>query len=193
MAHFGLCLALPIVLGAAVMKPARADVIESEVVTPVVPLTAGPPARVWYGWQVLAADGALLGLTAVALAGDAEDLGQLSLLGFFVAGPLVHRAHAGGSRALASLGMRLGLPVVGAIIGVSTATCSPDEWLCGVGEAAIGMATGMAVAIAIDSIWAYEDSTPMPAPTRPPRASWSVTPTVKVSETSAGIGLAARF
>ena len=42
-------------------------------------------------------------------------------------------------------------------------------------------------------IWAYEDAAVTPSPTPAPRPSWSVTPTVKVSETSAGIGLAGRF
>ena len=198
MTRFALRLALPLLLVAAAMKPARADVIDGEDPVSVVPLTPAPPARIWYGWQVLATDGALAAVTAAALAGDQEDLGEIALLGLLVSGPIVHGVHGKGTRALASLGLRIGLPLAGGLIGLAIADCPPRDPnafldLCGVGETALGALGGMAAAITIDSIWAYEDAAVTPSPTPAPRPSWSVTPTVKVSETSAGIGLAGRF
>jgi hypothetical protein len=190
--------ALPVLLVAGVMKPARAaepPMIAAE--PPVVPLAATPPARVWYGWEVLAADGAMVGLTAACLAGGGDDVCTLPILGYFVTGPAVHGSRSG-LRAIASFGMRVALPFIGIGIGTAIANCpprDPNAWLdlCGVGEAAIGALSGMAVAMAIDSIWAYEDAAPSSSPTPPRRTSWAVTPTLKVSDNSAGFGLAGRF
>jgi hypothetical protein len=94
--------------------------------------------------------------------------------------------------------MRVGLPLAGGLIGAAIANCPPHDPnhsldLCGVGQTALGMASGMVAAMAIDSIWAYDDVAPTPAPNPAPRPSWSVTPTVKVGDTSAGLGLAGRF
>jgi hypothetical protein len=200
MDRFALRLALPLLLVAAATAPARADEAGPDRGLPIVPLAATPPARVWYGWQVLAADGAMLGLTAGCLATDSidEDVCMLPLVGYLVTGPIVHGRHSGGKRLMASLALRAGLPILGALIGAASANCPPRDEnefldLCGLSEMGLGVTIGMGVAVAIDGLWAFEDAAPTQPLPAPSRASWSVTPTVRVSDNSAGFGLAGRF
>jgi len=208
MIRFGFRLVLPLVLVGAMLNPARADqpapvaplpdVRPDEEEPPAIASASPPPARVWYGWQVLATDGALVALTAGALAVEQEDLALVPLFGLFASGAVVHATHGHGLRALGSAGMRLGLPLAGGLIGAAIANCpphNPDAWLdlCGVGETALGMASGMAIAIAIDSIWAYDEVAPTPSPARPSQHVWSLTPAMSVTQNSAGVGLVGRF
>ena len=64
----------------------------------------------WYGWQTLIADGVAIASTPfVPVVG----------VGVYLTGaPIVHLAHGNGARAGASLGFRLGAPLVGAVGGV---------------------------------------------------------------------------
>ena len=73
----------------------------------------------WYGWQILAADLAMLGLAA--------GLDQpVFLAPYLFTGPAIHVAH--GRRGLAgiSIGIRLAVPLWAAVIGRSFANC-PEE------------------------------------------------------------------
>ena len=146
---------------------------------------------------MLAADAALVGLTAGCLAVGGDNACTLPILGYFATGPIVHTSNRSGERGFASLAMRVALPFVGLAIGGAFVDCPPREPnsldLCGVDKLAIGALSGMVVAMAIDSIWAFKDVAPAPSRTPLRRASWAVTPTLKVSDNSAGVGLAGRF
>jgi hypothetical protein len=85
----------------------------------------------------------------------------------------VHAAHGNWGLGLASFGLRVGLPVVGILIGASTVTCHPSEFLCGVGEIAMGLMIGEAAAITLDAAVLARWSTfgtPTPSPQQRPRA-----------------------
>ncbi len=211
MSRSPLGLALPLLLLAAAATPARADEAGAGVEPPPGtlvpapdrPFVPPPPGTVvpapdrlkvrplpvargaWYGWQVLAADTALAALTAGCLAGGGDNVCTIPVLGYFVAGPLVHASHDVRNRGVVSLGLRVGFPAVGALVGAALATCPPRESLnfdfCGLDYVGVGFLSGMAAAIAIDGIWAFED------------ASWQVTPTLKLTGETTGIGLAGRF
>ena len=95
--------------------------------------SAEPVPRHWCGWQGLAVDGAAaaLGLTSLALLrGDVpqgyeerERLAGAIALGAAVAygvgSPAVHWLHERPWQALGSLGLRVGLPVLGGAVGLS--------------------------------------------------------------------------
>jgi hypothetical protein len=90
---------------------------------PQAPAHAG-----WYGWQVMATDGAaialLLGGAAVADGGHskiADSLYVLSLGAYAVGGPVIHGFHGEGGRGVLSLGMRLALPALAGVVGNSIA------------------------------------------------------------------------
>lgn len=109
----------------------------------------GEPSPTWYGWQTMLVDAATGGLLIAAQAGRNDQLASLSLVAYLVGGPTVHAAHKHGTSAGVSFGLRLGLPVLGYLIGSAKDDCGPTEEGCGVG-AGFGAALGLAVAAPID-------------------------------------------
>jgi len=71
-----------------------------------------------YRSQVLAVDVTSLVVTGAGLAGDAPAGIFLGVTGLVIGSPIVHVAHGNEGRAAASLGLRVGLPVVGGVIGL---------------------------------------------------------------------------
>ena len=144
-----LCLILPVVLagGVARAQPASAP--------PPGAVPAPPPAGAEtvtrsYGLQILAVD------AAVVAGSIAAESGEVLVGGYLLGGPLVHAANGNGGRVLASVGLRIALPLggglVGAAIGESRCARSEDpEFLCGLGEVAGGLLVGMAAATIVDS------------------------------------------
>jgi len=124
-------------------------------------------------------------------------------------GPIVHMRHHRYGRALASLGLRVGLPITAGIIGARSAQCGADSIACGVGELGLGMVIGAVLASALDTTLlsgpagdAGRDTTDATAATtepRPPRPSATttlastLTPTVAASSNLAFVGLGGRF
>jgi hypothetical protein len=75
------------------------------------------PARQWYGWQTLTADGVAYTLLGLALASEEEEvLPPLAVGTFLLGGPLVHIGHGQWLKAGASLGLRGLVPLVGAAV-----------------------------------------------------------------------------
>lgn len=116
-----------------------------------------PP--LWYGWQTLSLDGALIaGTIAILVLADGSDRGNTLALvpaaGFVLGGPTIHLVHHEPWRALGSLGLRAGLPVIGGAMGIGVfATCPPPEGdygSCGLGELVVGTALGIVAASLID-------------------------------------------
>ena len=129
------------------------------------------PRTTWYGWQTLLADVSANALAAAAIrvaeAANGTDTrqsyetGAQVLIGaavvvYGLGGPVVHLANGHAGKAAGSLGLRLALPVVGALAGLllARATCDrggegdvPCDAIAGV----FGFFGGIAAAVAIDA------------------------------------------
>jgi hypothetical protein len=114
---------------------------------------------VWYGFQNLATDGAAiaLGIGAVSLEDQGETLGWTAVATYALGSPIVHLANGEAGRAVGSLALRLGLPVVLGGIGMATASPCPEdsESLCfnGLGELVVGAGIGTIAAVLIDDLF----------------------------------------
>lgn len=154
-------------------------------------LAALAPKRTWYGWQTLAVDGASLSAVLVGAALDRRDSGPdggvvtaLGLLGYELAPGIVHFVHRNPGRGFASFGVRLGMPLAGAVLGASLAS-NCDGYNCEEDGAAVGLLLGMAGAIAIDaSVFAYDDRRPQAT-----RATPRVVPLASLQPGRAWLGL----
>jgi hypothetical protein len=208
MTRFGVRLAIALLLVAAAIKPALADEPDAVVASPPGTLVPAPnrpfvplkarPERVehgvalgdWYGWQALAADAAAIG--GVWLTGSAAPVG------LYLIPPIIHGVHRGPGRAAGSLALRVGLPFLGMIISSATARCEdrPNYIdFCDLDAMGRGILIGGVAAMLIDDLWAFDEVAPSPPLERAPPAmpSSSLTPTVSLSGSAAGVGLSGRF
>lgn len=117
----------------------------------IVP-TSKETERRWYGWETLTMDA--VSIAAMPVAG-------VGVGGYLLGAPIIHAAHDRWGIAAASLGLRVGLPIVGAMAGVKLENCPKagqyDEGMCGLGGALLGMGVGMLTAIIIDAaVLSYE-------------------------------------
>ena len=158
--------------------------------TPVVELPAAPPLEPSYRSQTVIADGIAMGLLVIGVKTNNEAIGYLSLGTYAGGAPLVHLAHHRPGRAAASLGLRVGLPILGGILGDKLGNqhrCSGD--VCDVDERgvliALGLLGGMAGAMVIDTAFLAKGDE---APARP---SWS--PAVTANQHGFGLGVARAF
>lgn len=152
-------LALALVLATAGSAEATVEPGAEPVSTPVATSTPAEPASAWYGQPILVADVAALGLVLTGLASSRSSptaakvlvLGGLATYG--LGGPIVHLAHDNPGRALGSVGLRVGMPVVAGLIGIAVekSSCQPAEWFCGVAGMTLGGLAGIAGAVAVDA------------------------------------------
>lgn len=157
---------------------------------PQPPAPSASPARQrWYGWQLMLADAASVGLYTWSTAGNPlENPSTVGLIGaqlYLFGPPVIHAVmHDKPKTGLASLGLRLGLPLLGAGMsslighGIGLRRCPREQGLCqavAVGSAAyIGLGVGYLTAIGLDAAWlAWEDE---PVPARAVRWAPVVTP-----------------
>lgn len=135
---------------------ARAEVTSAP--TRASGVSAGAFERRWYGWQILIPD--LAGGLLTSIGGVVGGTGglALSITGSTVAffgGPIVHWAHGHVGRGFASMfGLRLGLPVAGALLGLGIGYGAGNPTLGASLGAAVGALTGLIVDIAA---LAYDD------------------------------------
>ena len=109
------------------------------------------PETYWYGWQTLIADGtSLIVLPVVAGATQSEALLGMAVGGYFLAPPIIHAVHGRWGMTFASLGIRLGLPTVGILLGAAVDQDSCRDFCLPVG-AAIGFLVGVGGAVTIDA------------------------------------------
>jgi hypothetical protein len=162
-----------------------------------------PPKMRWYGEQTLLADaGSVVFLIAGAVASDGSSraghqagdvLIGIGGAGYWLGAPIVHAAHGQWGGAAGSLGLRVGLPLGGALVGglLGLAACGgssgDSEIGCpGVG-AAIGAVGGAIAAPFVDAFaLAYE---PGPRPSR----EAAVAPTFSFVRGGGSVGLVGQF
>lgn len=100
---------------------------------PELPPTAAPvrvePVTVSYRGQIITADVVSLGLMVLGPLSDEHEmnLSGIGFAGWFLAAPLVHAAHGRGGAAAKSLGLRVGLPILGGLAGYRL---GPDDTAC---------------------------------------------------------------
>jgi hypothetical protein len=189
--------------------PARTVV--SETPRPV-PVAVAVPIQVetrshWYGWQTLSADGATLGFLTLGGAlvdnGNSESgravIGSFVVLGagaYVFGGPIVHAAHQNWGAATASLGLRVGLPLMGILIGSAVDSCGAnnDSDLCGAVGPGFGVLLGIGAAIAIDAAaLGYEQVPATNAATTPRPLAAITTPLVIADAHHAVLGVMGTF
>ncbi|MDC3952700.1 hypothetical protein [Polyangium jinanense] len=110
---------------------------------------AEPPTQKvkrWYGWQTLIG---VLVSDVVLIAGQGSAVTYVGLAGHVLTGPIVHWAHGHVGNGFASLGLNVGLPIGGGLIGLMAGAGSYDGWDT-LAYTAIGAAVGYFAAPALD-------------------------------------------
>jgi hypothetical protein len=92
--------------------------------------------------------------------GLGKGLGSLSLVGYAFGAPVVHLVHEHPERALISLLLRGGLPLLFGAIGAEVEDCFEDEFFCGVGGAVLGGLAGVTTAIVVDAAVLTHENVP---------------------------------
>ena len=124
-----------------------------------LPRESRPKERIWYGWQTLISDGLSLGLIALSIASDEEEVALVGIGVLTLASPLVHFVHENTPSGLISLTMRVvavGLFVLGGVL-VSDSGIFDDGSSSGDTEALVGSAllivslAGELAAIGVDA------------------------------------------
>ena len=164
---------------------------------PSVPLRQQPseitePAEsTWYGWQTFASDAVSTGLFLAAIqlsngngllessAPPSANLAAgLGMAGYVAGAPTIHILHGRPGAAAGSVFLRLGLPIVGGLVGDRLATCPPptgDYGNCGLGEIIVGFLGGIVAASVVDAT-ALSWEKPSAATEAPTGPTWGVAP-----------------
>jgi hypothetical protein len=135
----------------------------------------------WYGGSVLLADGLSLGLFAGGAA-VTPSLAIAGAAGWVLAAPIIHASHAGFGHAAGSLGLRLGLPLLGMLLGAAAVDgCwrEPNASdACEAGMEVGGFMLGAVVAEILDVAWLARDEHPIASPPAPshPTVQFALTP-----------------
>ena len=150
---------------------------------------AAAPRSRWYGWQTLASDGVSLTALVVGagMSSGRDDFGSelawFGVVGYVVAPGIVHFTHRNPGRGFGSFGLRLGMPLAGAFIGLAMAS-GCDRNLCEASGAGAGILLGIGAAVAIDAaVFAYDDRK------RARSRGTGLVPLVSVSRRQAWIGV----
>lgn len=174
---------------------------------PPSPLAASQ--RTWYSWQVVLVDSASLVLLLAGEGTRANAVADAAVAGYFLGGPVVHWSHGSVARGFGSLGLRVGIPVTGALVGAligfaanpgntSSAHCGgPICVTPAVAFGAVGFLLGLVAAPIVDAAaLAYEDS-PAPAPlavaTSLRLVPIATLPRDTAGHTAPGVGIAGTF
>jgi hypothetical protein len=163
-------------------------------VAPVEPAVPPEPPRPSYRLQTLAADGMAIATIATMVllpeltAEHVNDaIGPLWLAPYVLGAPVVHAAHDRWGRALGSTALRLGMPLLGGMIGASIHPGdNHDDWSGLIGGIMVGMVVAMVADTAVLSAGASEP--PREPNTRVARSSWGPMVHAGRNQVSAGIG-----
>ena len=185
MIRAGLTRAFLMTLSCSAIAEAAPSALSSETETPTGNVV-GPAGlvriaaekRVWYGWQTLATDASSLAplvLMAAMDGGGAEVFVPLALGTYVLGGPIVHAAHGNWGRAVGSLSLRIGAP----ILCVLPVAGIPVEAF-----ATAGLLVGAALAVTLDA-------TVLARETVVTKTAWQ--PAVRVGKDAVWAGVAGRF
>lgn len=176
----------PVEVEDALAPPAAAPLAPPALTPPIVEVPAEPaapeaplppPRRYDYRWQIAALDAAAIGMSLVVdrmsdAAGRPGAIATLTIGTYFFAAPLAHGVHRQGRRALASFGLRAGLPLLFGLVGEQldgTPSCDfCKDTLRSEGKI-IGMTAGVLLAMAIDGVLLAR---PIYRRAERPRAAW---------------------
>lgn len=167
---------------APLRTPARASAAPGATSPP----TAEPEVEVeveHYGWQIVIADAAT---TVLFVNGQ----GRPGLALYALAGPIIHGAHEQVGGAMASLALRLGLPVLSAWTWgwYAHSRCAPHDDDCETdGAVAVGLVLGFASAMVLDATVLAHAAKPR----RAAGATWM--PQVTASSQRVALGVLGRF
>jgi hypothetical protein len=186
-----------------VWRPVLRAVKRRPPAAPEPPAPDGPER--WYGWQVVIADGLSIGLLgaglAVASSTDGSDSGgasisnmlfSLALFGYLGGAPVLHAFHERPAmRVVGSLGLRVGLPLVGAGLGLAIANCGSSNDgsfgdFCELGAVSLGVMIGLATAMVTDAALSFE-------PIEPVTTGIALAPALRVEHGRAIGGVIGRF
>ena len=135
----------------------------------------------WYGWQTLAADTIPTALFLATIPASNDGVWWTAgAVTFAFSGPIVHGVHDRPIAAAGSLGLRVGLPVLGMLMGVPLSKCYGHSASAGAGvdispscednTIMIGALLGLGVASVADAAFlAYEPSERPQSAQRAPR------------------------
>ena len=162
-------------------------------------LEATPGERHWYGWPLLISDTASLVIARFALEGSDSSSGLMIAGATYALVPgAVHLIHGNPKLALASVGVRISLPLLGAALMSDVSDCGSDSSFgCGYADPYIGFMLGASAAIVIDHLMSIDRHAPPRDPrhvrsTRRPPAI-EVAPTLAVTPRGGALGLLGRF
>jgi hypothetical protein len=176
---------------------------------PVV--AAGAPRREWYGWQTLIVDGASVGIMIIGGLAQSAAIGATGGLVYLGGPAAVHFGHGNVGMGFASMGLRVGAPIVGALIGLAAGAgaCSSRSGNgdCLAVGASLGFLGGYVTAVAVDAaVLAYDEpkreapksgsgEPPAVASAAPRKAAPAVqwTPTAAATPQGASVGVAGTF
>jgi hypothetical protein len=149
--------------------------------------------EVWYGWQNVLSDVASVGLIAASGSSSAAPLAYVGLLGYIGGSPVIHAVNGSGQKSAISVGLRLGLPLVGGLMAYaitsSHSQSSEDNDLGNALEIAGGVAAGAIVAMVIDDIFVARKTKPITVDGHLPRNRWHLSPIVSKDIRGISIGL----
>lgn len=143
-------------------QPAPPRARDTLVAPPASRLTsqsAAPAASTmrWYGYQIMLADAASLGL------GLAVNRPEVLIAGYLLGPAILHATHRQGLQTVMSPVMRALLPALGIAIGTQFKTCNANGDECELGGFFVGGGIGLATAIILDWSLAWK-KTASPAP-----------------------------
>ncbi len=148
----------------------------------------------WYGYQTLLTDVAAAGMFGLAVKSGSSMFAVASVSTYVLGAPIVHFAHGHVGKGFGDLGLRLGLPVGGALVGAGLACafggCSGKGDFAGYAPAiggVLGAASGGVAAMILD--WALISR----EPAAPRAAKVRLTPSLAITPAGGSVGLGGAF
>lgn len=166
---------------ALVAETAEAQVQEGAVITQA-------PDRKWYGWQTLAADGALLAMFDIGLLAKSSGVAVPAAVGFVLASPTVHVANSHASVTPISVSTHLLLPAAGYLITAFPIALARAHVELRT-KTAIGLSIGGVAAAALDAAF-FSWQPPLPNTiTTTSRLQWQIAPWAPSDALGMGIAI----
>jgi hypothetical protein len=157
---------------------------------PPSPAQPGVVTREWYGYQTLLVDAAVLS-TSLGIGLQSRggtSFAVVATTGYLAGGPLVHLLNGNPVAAAASLGVRVGAPVVGGLLGAAAGgskSMAPYT-------AVLGSAIGVVSAIVFDSAYIANNTVKRPEVSAT-NTAFTIRPTANVTAKSTEAGVVGTF